>query len=104
LWSYAELFRHPHAEARGLRLTARDPQGRPVSLVGSPFHINTPAGPSAPAAPGCPPGPGEDTEAVLRELCGVGDEELARLHRDGIITGPRRGGQPEEGRSDERAT
>src|SRR5262249_35556108 len=40
VWNYAELFAHPQAEARGLRVTVRDPEGRPVELVGTPFHIN----------------------------------------------------------------
>ena len=39
VWSYAELFSHSQAQTRGLRVTVRDPQGRPVDLIGSPFHI-----------------------------------------------------------------
>ena len=39
VWDYAELFRNPQIAARGMRLTVRDSQGRPVDLVGSPFHI-----------------------------------------------------------------
>src|SRR5205823_4786175 len=40
VWDYAELFAHPQAQARGLRVTVHDPQGQSVDLLGSPFHIS----------------------------------------------------------------
>jgi crotonobetainyl-CoA:carnitine CoA-transferase CaiB-like acyl-CoA transferase len=52
VWSYADLFTHPEMSQR-LRLTVRDPAGRPVDLAASPFHITgatTPARSIGPAA------------------------------------------------------
>jgi crotonobetainyl-CoA:carnitine CoA-transferase CaiB-like acyl-CoA transferase len=81
VWDYATLFAHAQAEARGLRLTVRDVEGRPVDLVASPFHI---AGTSLPAAK-APPRLGQDTDQVLRELLGVDALELSKLRRQGVI-------------------
>jgi crotonobetainyl-CoA:carnitine CoA-transferase CaiB-like acyl-CoA transferase len=61
VWDYAQLFAHPQAAARGLRVTVRDPEGRAVDLVGTPFHI---AGTTLPP-PTMPPRLGEHTQEVL---------------------------------------
>jgi crotonobetainyl-CoA:carnitine CoA-transferase CaiB-like acyl-CoA transferase len=81
VWDHATLFAQPHAAARGLRVTVRDPQGRPVELIGAPFHISgaTLPPPSAPAALG------QDTDAVLGELLGLEALQLQQLHEAGII-------------------
>jgi crotonobetainyl-CoA:carnitine CoA-transferase CaiB-like acyl-CoA transferase len=81
LWTYADLFAHPQAAARGLRLTVTDAQGRPVDLVGPPFHI---AG-APPAAATMPPALGQDTDAVLGELLGLDAERLRGLRDRGVI-------------------
>jgi formyl-CoA transferase len=81
VWDYAELFADPQAAARGLRVTARDPQGRPVDLVGSPFHI---AGTTLPS-PTPPPGLGQHTDEVLRDLLGLDAERVAELRQQGVI-------------------
>jgi crotonobetainyl-CoA:carnitine CoA-transferase CaiB-like acyl-CoA transferase len=81
VWDYAELFSHPQVAARGLRLTVRDPQGRPVDLVGSPFHVSGTAPPPA----GMPPRLGQHTDEVLRQLLGLDDTRLAELRRQGTI-------------------
>jgi crotonobetainyl-CoA:carnitine CoA-transferase CaiB-like acyl-CoA transferase len=81
VWNYAELFRHPQTAERGLRLTVRDPQGRPVDLVGSPFHIG---GATLPAAT-APATLGQDTDRVLQELLGLDAERLGELRRQGVI-------------------
>src|SRR5262249_22663710 len=81
VWNYAELFRHPQTAARGLRLTVHDPQGRPVDLVGSPFHMT---GAKLPAA-SAPPALGQDTDRVLQELLGLDAERLGELRRQGVI-------------------
>jgi crotonobetainyl-CoA:carnitine CoA-transferase CaiB-like acyl-CoA transferase len=86
LWDYAELFAHPQALARGMRLTVRDPHGRPVDLVGSPVHVSA-AGPEPAREPGCPPDVGEHTGQLLRELCGVTPEQLDELKRQGVVGG-----------------
>ena len=46
VWTYTDVFRCPQAAARGLRVEVRDPSGRPVDLIGTPFHI---AGATLPA-------------------------------------------------------
>jgi crotonobetainyl-CoA:carnitine CoA-transferase CaiB-like acyl-CoA transferase len=81
VWNYAQLFAQQQVAARGLHVTVRDPQGQPVDLVGSPFHIN---GATLPAA-ACPPTLGQDTETVLRELLELTTDQLAELRRQGVI-------------------
>jgi crotonobetainyl-CoA:carnitine CoA-transferase CaiB-like acyl-CoA transferase len=81
VWDYADLFDQPQAAARGLRVTVRDAEGRPVDLVGTPFHIS---GTSLPA-PRMPPQPGQDTDAVLREVLGLDAARLDELRRQGVI-------------------
>ena len=81
VWDYATLFAHPHAAARGLRLTVRDVEGRPVELVGSPFHIALAALPPATA----PPRLGQDTEHVLSDLLGLDVTRLSQLRQRGVI-------------------
>jgi crotonobetainyl-CoA:carnitine CoA-transferase CaiB-like acyl-CoA transferase len=81
VWTYAELFAHPQAASRGLRVTVTDGQGRPVDLLGAPFHI-TGIGPKPATAP---PTLGQDTDAVLRELLGLDAERLRGLRERGVI-------------------
>jgi crotonobetainyl-CoA:carnitine CoA-transferase CaiB-like acyl-CoA transferase len=81
VWNYADLFAHPQVAARGLRVTVHDPEGRPVDLVGTPFHID---GATLPQ-PTAPPAAGQDTEAVLREWLGIDAAGCEELRRDGVI-------------------
>lgn len=81
VWDYAELFAQPQAAARGWRVTVRDPEGRPVDLVGSPFHI---AGEALPA-PAMPPALGQHTDEVLRDLLGLDAARLEELRRQGVV-------------------
>jgi glutaryl-CoA transferase len=81
VWSYAELFAHPQAAERGLRVTVRDPDGNPVDLLGSPFRLDGAALPP----PSPPPRLGQDTDAVLAELLGLGTEQLTALRAQGVI-------------------
>jgi crotonobetainyl-CoA:carnitine CoA-transferase CaiB-like acyl-CoA transferase len=81
VWDYAELFAEPQAAARGLRVTVRDAEGRPVDLVGTPLHI---AGATLPA-PQAPPRMGQDTDAVLHEVLGLDPARLEELRRQGVI-------------------
>lgn len=80
VWDYAQLFADPQMAARRMKVEVRDPHGRPVDLVGSPFHI---AGTEMPGA-AMPPALGADTEAVLRDL-GISPEEIAQLQRDLVV-------------------
>jgi formyl-CoA transferase len=81
VWTYAELFAHPQAQARSLRVQVTDPQGRPVDLVGPPFHVT---GADLPP-PAAPPELSQHTDAVLRELLGLNAERIADLRRRGVI-------------------
>lgn len=81
VWNYATLFAQPQARARNLQVTVRDPDGKPVELVGTPFHI---AGAALPE-PTVPPQLGADTEAVLRELLGLQLNQIAELRHAGVI-------------------
>src|SRR5262249_2274011 len=81
VWTYAGLFAQPQAEARGLKMTVRDPDGRPVELIGAPFHI---AG-TMPPTPTAPPRLSQHTDEVLREVLGVEERRLEELRRRGVI-------------------
>ncbi len=81
VWDYATLFAQPQAEARGLRVTVRDPQGRPVDLVGTPFHV---AGATLPP-PSMPPALGQHTDEVLREVLGLDPGRIEELRRAGVV-------------------
>jgi crotonobetainyl-CoA:carnitine CoA-transferase CaiB-like acyl-CoA transferase len=81
VWSYAELFAHPQAAARGLRISVRDPKGNPVDLVGSPFHISG----IRPHEPTCPPDLGQHTDEVLQQLLGLDPSRLNTLRKQGAI-------------------
>ena len=81
VWNYSELFASSQVEERGMRMTVRDPQGRSVELVGSPFHI---AG-SGRGNHSSPTEIGQASETVLRELLGIDGKAAAILREHGII-------------------
>jgi crotonobetainyl-CoA:carnitine CoA-transferase CaiB-like acyl-CoA transferase len=81
VWNYADLFAHPQMGSRGLRISVTDAGGKPVDLIGSPFHIYAATLPQAML----PPQLGQDTEAVLSELLGLDGSRLRDLHSQGII-------------------
>ncbi|HZY89236.1 MAG TPA: CoA transferase [Gemmataceae bacterium] len=81
VWDYVELFAHPQAAARSLRVEVRGPDGKPLDLLGSPFHLR---GASLPE-PATPPTLGQHTDAVLSELLGLGPARLEELRRSGVI-------------------
>jgi crotonobetainyl-CoA:carnitine CoA-transferase CaiB-like acyl-CoA transferase len=81
VWDYGRLFASPQGEARGLRAQVTAPDGRPVDLVASPFHLT---GATLPV-PTPPPLPGQHTEQVLSGLLGFDARRLADLRDGGII-------------------
>jgi crotonobetainyl-CoA:carnitine CoA-transferase CaiB-like acyl-CoA transferase len=81
VWDYASLFAHPQTAARGVRVTVHDPEGRPVDLVGVPFHIDGAELPQTTV----PPTLGADTSNVLTELLGIDSDELAQLTAQKVI-------------------
>lgn len=80
VWNYAQLFADPQMAARGMKVVVRDPEGRAVDLLGSPFKI---AGAEMPAA-AMPPSLGVNTDEVLRSV-GLSDAEIGQLRRDRIV-------------------
>lgn len=81
VWDYATLFTHSQATARSWKVTISDPNGQPLDLVGSPFHI---AGWNPPP-PLAPPTLGQHTDEILKEMLGLDPERLTDLRREGII-------------------
>jgi len=81
IWDYRTLFTHAQAQARGLKMTVTDPNGKPVDLVGSPFHI---LGSPLPD-PVFPPALGAHTDSLLRELAGLDSSRIAELRVKGVI-------------------
>jgi crotonobetainyl-CoA:carnitine CoA-transferase CaiB-like acyl-CoA transferase len=81
VWDYAELFNSEQAKSRGICVQVRDPKGRPVDLVSSPFRIG---GADRPANR-VPPGIGDDTDEVLSEVLGLHAERIRDLHSRNVI-------------------
>jgi len=81
VWDYADLFAHPQAAARGLRVVVRDAAGQPIDLLAPPFHI---AGATSPP-PTMPPALGQHTAEVLRDLLALDEATLKELQRQGVI-------------------
>jgi crotonobetainyl-CoA:carnitine CoA-transferase CaiB-like acyl-CoA transferase len=81
VWTYAEVFASEQAAARGLRVEVRDPSGRPVNLIGPPFHI---AGATLPA-PTAPPTLGQHTDEVLTNLLDLDAAQLEDLRSLKVI-------------------
>ena len=78
---YAEVFRDPQVLERGMKISVRDPDGKEIDLLGSPFHL---AGTNLPP-PRTPPALGQDTDAVLTELLGVDKKSLEQLRTRGVV-------------------
>jgi crotonobetainyl-CoA:carnitine CoA-transferase CaiB-like acyl-CoA transferase len=81
VWDYARLFSHPQALARGLRVEVRDPAGRPLDLLGPPFHIRG----ATPPDPLAPPALGQHTEEVLARWLGLDSARVDELRRRGVV-------------------
>jgi glutaryl-CoA transferase len=81
IWNYQTLFDHPQVAARSLKLTVTDTSGKPIDLVGSPFHI---LGSHLPS-PSLPPDLGADTDTVLKELAGLDVGRIGELREKGVI-------------------
>jgi crotonobetainyl-CoA:carnitine CoA-transferase CaiB-like acyl-CoA transferase len=81
VWNYAELFAEPQGAARSWRITVKDPEGKPVELLGSPFHVQ---GADLPL-PSYPPQLGGNTEEVLQQVLGISQGQLRQLRQQGIV-------------------
>jgi crotonobetainyl-CoA:carnitine CoA-transferase CaiB-like acyl-CoA transferase len=77
----AQVFESPQVRHRGLRVEAPHPVCGAVPMVASPIRLSaTPV-----AHDVAPPALGQHTREVLRELAGLGDEEIERLRRSGVV-------------------
>ena len=77
----AHALADPQVAARGLRVDLPHPLAGRVPLVANPIKLS--ATPPTYELP--PPLLGEHTASVLREIAGVSDQELQRLHSRGVI-------------------
>ena len=79
--SISEALSHPHARARDMVVTAEHRDIGEISMTGRPVKY-----PGArQAALTAPPALGEHTHQVLRDLLGLGEDELRALSDGGII-------------------
>lgn len=78
---YAAVFADEQVLARGMKVKVTDPNGKPVDLIGSPFHFTG----ADVATPTFPPRLGEHTHEVLKDFLGIDAERLAELRQAGVI-------------------
>lgn len=79
--SIKDVFDHPQAEARGLKIDIEHPTAGMVSFPGFPFKFSeTPAELRRP-----PPMLGEHTDEVLSQILDYSDEKIAALHEAGVV-------------------
>jgi len=80
--SVAELAEDPQLRHRGMLAEVEHPDGEgPVPTRGVPVRLERTPGSIRRAAPTL----GQDTDVLLRELLGLGPEEVEELRRDGIV-------------------
>jgi crotonobetainyl-CoA:carnitine CoA-transferase CaiB-like acyl-CoA transferase len=78
---YPQLFSLEQIAARGMKVTVRDTDGKPIDLAGAPFHID---GATLPP-PLMPPRLGEHTEQILRDVLGLDAERIEQLRQQKVI-------------------
>jgi len=77
----SEALDAPEVKRRGMLKTYRHGKVGDLRIIGSNYRFSdTPVDDSRP-----PPGLGEHTEAVLRDLAGCSETEIARLRAEGVI-------------------
>jgi crotonobetainyl-CoA:carnitine CoA-transferase CaiB-like acyl-CoA transferase len=82
VWDYAELFQNEQIAERNMRITVHGPDGQPVDLIGSPFHLHG----AAAAEATMPPGLGQHTAEVLRDVLGLDADRIGELARQRVIS------------------
>ena len=78
---YAAVFANEQVQSRGMKVKVTDPAGKPVDLIGSPFHLTGADLPS----PTFPPRLGEHTDEVLQDFLGLDASRLAELRKGGVV-------------------
>ena len=78
-----QVFDHPQVRHREMEIEMRHPLAgdEPVRLIASPIRMSA----TPPTYRHPPPTLGQSTDEVLKELLGMGDEELAALRQRGVI-------------------
>ena len=77
-----QVFNDPHVRARGMEITMAHPLSEnPVRLIGSPLKMSA----TPPSYDHPPPLLGQHTEALLGELLGLCDDDIAGLRGRGVI-------------------
>jgi crotonobetainyl-CoA:carnitine CoA-transferase CaiB-like acyl-CoA transferase len=79
------LERDPQLRARGHFTMLGNDEVDPLPLEGVPFHMAATPPHTGGIAHRGPPTLGQDTDAVLRELLALGDDELDALHGEGVL-------------------
>jgi len=77
----AQVFAEPQVQARGVRIEVEHPVAGRLPMVASPMRFS--ATPIEHRTP--PPRLGEHTDAVLKEILGKSDAEIARLRGSGAL-------------------
>ncbi|MBT6273152.1 MAG: CoA transferase [Chromatiales bacterium] len=78
-----KLIDHPQVVARGALVDIEHPRAGPYKVVGVPVRLSeTPGGINSPS-----PSLGEHTSQTLRDLLGMGDDEIAQLLESGVVFG-----------------
>ena len=78
---YAQVFQDPQVRHRGLRVDIPKADGGIVSTIASPLRLAA----TPPVYDRPPPTLGDSTDAVLRELLGCSEKDIAAYRRDGIV-------------------
>jgi crotonobetainyl-CoA:carnitine CoA-transferase CaiB-like acyl-CoA transferase len=78
---YAAVFADEQLLSREMKVTVTDPGGKPVDLIGSPFHFTG----ADVAAATFPPRLGEHTDEVLGQYLGLDAAKLAELRAGGVV-------------------
>jgi benzylsuccinate CoA-transferase BbsF subunit len=76
-----DLFHDPHLRARDAFVEINHPELGPRQFVGPPWKMS-----DCEMEAQCAPLLGEHNDRVFRELLGIGDEELAKLRREGVVS------------------
>jgi formyl-CoA transferase len=82
----AEVAADPNVRSREMVVDLDHPRRGPVKVLGSPVKLSD----SPPSITTPPMVLGEHTEEILRDMLGLGTEELAALAADGVIGAPGR--------------
>jgi crotonobetainyl-CoA:carnitine CoA-transferase CaiB-like acyl-CoA transferase len=77
----AQVFADPHVQDRGMLVSVDHPVAGPTPLVASPMKFST----TKISYDAPPPLLGEHTDAVLREILGLAEDDMARLTGSGVI-------------------